>query len=467
MALLCGGGVLLGVGAAIGAFVGNPEHIQEMWAGAVVPRRRLGRHHRGHRLGLRHRHRQARHLPRRQGPRPGDRQRPGVVARRARTTCSSPPRRSTRRPSPRPASASATPTRRCRAATATSSPTTSPANVLDPGRPRWPGTPSAPTGRSPITKATVEAVGAVRAHRRPVLPGRARARRRRAPSPSPSPATSWPHDRRSSDAERGRHHLRHARCGPRPPPPSSARRPAPSRPATASGSCRRRSSPWPAASSAPCRRRASCAGAAASGSAPAAPPTPPGPLDSTSERRVDSDELASHGHDRVRPARRASARRRAACCWPSRSSRGTRWRGSSPRPSTAPSASTRRTASGCGCAGSTSATPRRRRCSTRCSTASTSCVLGKYDRHFAAGWRQVGSELQHWMDTQRPVGSGRRSPAHDGARPRRPRRRRRRRRSPCCRPCMAARHGAGWLVGVAIGASSPASAGPAPSGPGS
>ncbi len=34
MALLCGGGVLLGVGAAIGAFVGNPEHIQEMWAGA-------------------------------------------------------------------------------------------------------------------------------------------------------------------------------------------------------------------------------------------------------------------------------------------------------------------------------------------------------------------------------------------------------------------------------------------------
>ena len=34
MALLCGGGVLLGVGAAIGAFVGNPEHIQEIWAGA-------------------------------------------------------------------------------------------------------------------------------------------------------------------------------------------------------------------------------------------------------------------------------------------------------------------------------------------------------------------------------------------------------------------------------------------------
>src|SRR6476620_27311 len=34
VALLCGGGVLLGVGAAIGAFVGNPEHIQDMWAGA-------------------------------------------------------------------------------------------------------------------------------------------------------------------------------------------------------------------------------------------------------------------------------------------------------------------------------------------------------------------------------------------------------------------------------------------------
>ena len=34
VALLCGGGVLLGVGAAIGAFIGNPEHIQEMWAGA-------------------------------------------------------------------------------------------------------------------------------------------------------------------------------------------------------------------------------------------------------------------------------------------------------------------------------------------------------------------------------------------------------------------------------------------------
>jgi hypothetical protein len=35
VALLCGGGVLLGVGAAIGAFVGNPEHIQAMWAGAA------------------------------------------------------------------------------------------------------------------------------------------------------------------------------------------------------------------------------------------------------------------------------------------------------------------------------------------------------------------------------------------------------------------------------------------------
>jgi hypothetical protein len=78
-------------------------------------------------------------------------------------------------------------------------------------------------------------------------------------------------------------------------------------------------------------------------------------------------------------------------------------------------------------------------------------LLGKYDRHFAAGWRQVGTDLQHWMDTSGlwdPAGDRRRTTVRivgilagvAGA------------AATVLSAVMAAQHGAGWLVGVALGA---------------
>jgi Predicted membrane protein (DUF2207) C-terminal domain/Predicted membrane protein (DUF2207) N-terminal domain len=78
-------------------------------------------------------------------------------------------------------------------------------------------------------------------------------------------------------------------------------------------------------------------------------------------------------------------------------------------------------------------------------------LLGKYDKDFAAGWRQVGTGLQHWMETSGmwdPAGDRRRTTVRAlgilvgvvGA------------GATVLSAGLAARYGAGWLAGVAIGA---------------
>ena len=232
--------------------------------------------------------------------------------------------------------------------------------------------------------------------------------------------------------------------------PALSPRPAPSRPATASGSSHRGCSPWPAACSAHCRRRGSCAGRVASVSAPAVPPTPRWAGDSTSERLVDSDELASMATIEFAPPDGLSPAQggvllaevvepRHKVAWLVTEAvdgaisldqeDGHRVR-------------MRRLAFG---------DPEAVPVLDTMFNGHDELVLGKYDRHFATGWSLVGSGLQRWMGSSGlwdPAGDQRRTSVRIlgvvvgvvGA------------AATVLSAVMAARHGSGWLVGVAIGA---------------